>query len=116
MIYKPVQQPTEAASAVDLGLGREVVQLEMHGRQYPVDKRRVVLGRSRECDIQVEDPNVSRRHAEIRQEGATYWMVDLDSTNGIEVGGKRQKCVKLENGTKLMLGSTEVIFRREVQS
>jgi pSer/pThr/pTyr-binding forkhead associated (FHA) protein len=74
-----------------------------------------VLGRSRECDIQVEDPNVSRRHAEIRQEGATYWMVDLDSTNGIEVGGRRQKRVKLENGTRLTLGSTEVVFRREVR-
>jgi hypothetical protein len=116
MIYKPVQQPTEAASAEDLGVGREVVELEMNGRRYPVDKRRVVLGRSRECDVQVEDPNVSRRHAEIRQEGATYWMVDLDSTNGIEVGGKRQKRVKLENGMKLMLGSTEVVFRRELQS
>jgi hypothetical protein len=115
MIYRPVQQPTEAASAVELGVGREVVQLEMNGRKYPVDKRRVVLGRSRECDIQVEDPNVSRRHAEIRQEGATYWMVDLDSTNGIEVAGKRQKRVKLENGTKLTLGSTEVVFRREIQ-
>ena len=115
MIYKPVQQPTEAASAVELGVGLEVVELEMNGQKYPVDKRRVVLGRSRECDIQVEDPNVSRRHAEIRQEGATYWMVDLDSTNGIEVGGKRQKRVKLENGTRLTLGSTEVVFRREIQ-
>jgi hypothetical protein len=115
MIYKPRQQPTEAASAVELGVGREVVSLELQGRRHPVEKRRVVLGRSRECDIQVNDPNVSRRHAEIRQEGATYWMVDLDSTNGIEVGGKRQKRVKLENGTRVTLGSTEVVFRREVE-
>jgi hypothetical protein len=115
MIYKPIQQPTEAASAEDLSVGREVVELEMNGRRFPVDKRKIVLGRSRECDIQVEDPNVSRRHAEIRQEGATYWMVDLDSTNGIEVGGRRQKRVKLENGTRLTLGSTEVVFRREVR-
>jgi hypothetical protein len=115
MIYKPVQQPTEAASAVELGVGREVVSLELQGRQFAVDKRRVVLGRSRECDIQVEDPNVSRRHAEIRQEGATYWMVDLDSTNGIEVNGRRQRRVKLENGTRLVLGSTEVVFRRELE-
>jgi pSer/pThr/pTyr-binding forkhead associated (FHA) protein len=114
MIYKPLQQPTEAASAVDLGVGREVVQLEMNGRRFPVDKRKVVLGRSREADIQVEDPNVSRRHAEIRQEGATYWMVDLDSTNGIEVNGRRQKRVKLENGMRLTLGSTDVVFRREL--
>ena len=114
MIYKPVQPPTEAASPAELGVGREVVEIEMNGRRIPVVKRRMVLGRSRECDIQVEDPNVSRRHAEIRQEGATYWMVDLDSTNGIEVRGKRQKRVKLENGAKVTLGSTDLVFRREL--
>jgi hypothetical protein len=114
MIYKPRQQPTEAVSAEELGVGREIVTLELQGETYPIEKRRVVLGRSRECDVQVNDPNVSRRHAELRQEGATYWLVDLDSTNGIELGGKRQKRVKLENGTKVTLGSTELTFRRDV--
>jgi pSer/pThr/pTyr-binding forkhead associated (FHA) protein len=109
-----VQQPTEAASAEELGVGREVVSLELQGRRHPVDKRRVVLGRSRECDIQVNDPNVSRRHAEIRQEGATYWLVDLDSTNGVEVGGKRVKRLKLEDGTRFTIGSTELVFSREI--
>ena len=89
MIYKPVQQPTEAASVEDRPLEREVAVLSWDGQTKRVDKRRVVLGRSRECDIQVEDANVSRRHAELRQEGATYWIVDLDSTNGIEVNGRR---------------------------
>jgi hypothetical protein len=115
MIYKPRQQPTQAASAVELGVGREVVTLELEGKAHPIEKRRVVLGRSRECDVQVNDPNVSRRHAELRQEGSTYWLVDLDSTNGLEVRGKRQKRVKLENGTKVTLGSTEVVFRREIR-
>src|SRR5439155_24808750 len=91
MIYKPVQQPTEAASLEDLPLQREVAVLSWNGRTKRVEKRRVVLGRSRECDIQVEDANVSRRHAELRQEGTTYWIVDLDSTNGIEVNGRRVK-------------------------
>jgi hypothetical protein len=115
MIYKPRQQPTEAASAVELGVGREVVSLEFGGTSHPIEKQRVVLGRSRECDLQVNDPNVSRRHAELRQEGTTYWLVDLDSTNGIELGGKRQKRVKLENGTRVTLGSTELVFRREIE-
>ncbi len=114
MIYKPRAQPTEAVSPEELGVDREDVTLELQGRSYPVDKRRVVLGRSRDCDVQVNDPNVSRRHAELRQEGATYWLVDLDSTNGIEVGGRRQKRVKLESGTTVTLGSTEVTFRREL--
>ena len=37
----------------------------------------------------VDDPNVSRRHAEIRREDGAYWIVDLGSTNGTKVNGKR---------------------------
>ena len=114
MIYKPkVQQPTEAASVEELGLDREVAVLSWDGETRRVDKRRVLLGRSRECDIQVEDPNVSRRHAELRQEGATYWVVDLDSTNGIEVNGRRVKRAKLEPGDTFTVGSTELTFTTE---
>jgi hypothetical protein len=113
MIYKPVQQPTEAASLEDLEVEREIAVLSWDGQTKRVDKRRVVLGRSRECDIQVEDANVSRRHAELRQEGATYWIVDLDSTNGIEVNGRQVKRAKLESGDMFTVGATEVTFTTE---
>ena len=113
MIYKPVAQDTEAASPEELGLEREVAVLSWNGQRMRVDKRRVVLGRSRECDIQVEDANVSRRHAELRQEGTSFWIVDLDSTNGLEVNGKRVKRAKLEPGDSFTVGSTEVTFSTE---
>jgi hypothetical protein len=113
MIYKPIQQPTQAVAPEDLGVEREVAILSWDGQTRRVDTRRVVLGRSRECDIQVEDANVSRRHAELRQEGATYWVVDLDSTNGIEVNGKRVKRAKLEPGDTFTVGSTELRFTTE---
>jgi pSer/pThr/pTyr-binding forkhead associated (FHA) protein len=80
-----------------------------------VKQRRVVIGRSRDCDIQLADTNVSRRHAELRQEGATYWLIDLDSTNGVEVRGKRVKRLKLEDGTRFTIGSTEITFTRETR-
>ena len=83
------------------------------GQTKRVDKRRILLGRSRECDIQVEDPNVSRRHAELRQEGASYWIVDLESTNGIEVNGRRVKRAKLDSGDSFTVGSTEITFTTE---
>ena len=113
MIYRPRQQPTEAASARDLGVMRDVASLSWNGQRRTVDKRRLVIGRSRECDVQLADANVSRRHAELRQEGASYWIVDLDSTNGLEVNGRRLKRSKLEDGDRLTLGSTELTFRRE---
>jgi Protein of unknown function (DUF3662)/FHA domain len=115
MIYKPIPpQTTEAASPVELGVQREIAVLTWGGERREIDKRRVILGRSKDADVQVNDPNVSRRHAELRQEGATYWLIDLDSTNGIEVQGKRVKRLKLEDGTRFVLGSTEIAFTREL--
>jgi len=73
-----------------------------------------VLGRSKDSDIQIEDANVSRRHAELRQEGTAYWIVDLDSTNGIEINGRRVKRAKLDNGDTITLGSTDIVFDREL--
>jgi len=117
MVYKPgaVPQATEAASPVDLGIQREIGVLTLNAERHEITKRRVVIGRSKDADVQVTDPNVSRRHAELRQEGATYWLIDLDSTNGVEVRGKRVKRVKLEDGTRFTVGSTEIAFSRELQ-
>ncbi len=114
MIYRPRGAETEAASPEALGLEREIAALTWNGRRRELDQRRLLIGRSKECDIQLDDANVSRRHAELRQEGASYWIIDLDSTNGIEVNGRRLKRAKLEDGDRMTLGSTELVFRREV--
>jgi hypothetical protein len=115
MIYKPkaVPEPTQAVTPEELGVDEELVTLSWNGSSHEVKQRRVVIGRSRDCDIQLADANVSRRHAELRQEGASYWIVDLGSTNGIEVNGKRVKRAKLRSGDTITLGSTEVTFARE---
>jgi hypothetical protein len=114
MVYKPkTPVPTEAVSPAELGLDQEVVALVFDGTRREVKQRRVVIGRSRDCDIQLSDANVSRRHAEVRQEGASYWIVDLGSTNGMEVNGKRVKRAKLRDGDTITLGSTEITFERE---
>jgi pSer/pThr/pTyr-binding forkhead associated (FHA) protein len=114
MIYKAkTPPPTEAVSPEELGVERELVTLTFDGTRHEVKQRRIVLGRSRDCDVQLADTNVSRRHAELRQEGASYWIVDLGSTNGIEVNGKRVKRAKLTDGDTITLGSTDVVFSRE---
>ena len=114
MIYKAKPpQPTEAASAAELGLERERFTLTLNGKSYVLEDRRAVLGRSKECDIQVPDPNVSRRHAELREEGGSWWLVDLDSTNGTELNGKRVQRAKLADGDRIGLGELELVFARE---
>ena len=114
MIYKPRVPETEAAPEPAPSPEREVVTLVVDGAPYEVAKRRVTIGRSRECDIRLADPNASRKHAELRQDGATYWIVDLDSTNGVEVNGTRTKRAKLEPGDTVTIGATRLEFRREL--
>ncbi len=119
MIYAPaapLPQPTEPASPVELGVvEREVAVVRWEGKRRELDKPRLVIGRSKDADVQVNDPNVSRRHAELREEGGAYWLVDLDSTNGVEVRGKRVKRVELEDGARFTIGSTELAFSRELE-
>jgi hypothetical protein len=115
MVYKPKQPDTQAVTPEELGLERELVTLSWDSKQHEIEKRRVVIGRSKDCDIQVADPNVSRRHAEIRQEGSAYWVVDLDSTNGTEVNGRRLKRAKLRSGDTITVGSTQLVFQRETR-
>jgi hypothetical protein len=117
MIYKPktALEPTQAVSPEELGVEQELVTLSWNGSSHEVKQRRVVIGRSRDCDIQLADANVSRRHAELRQEGTSYWIVDLGSTNGLEVNGKRVKRAKLRSGDTITVGSTELTFVREAE-
>ena len=113
MIYKTRTQPTEAASLVELGVEREVAVLSWSGERHLLEQQRSVLGRSRDADVRIEDPNVSRRHAEIVQEGSTYWLVDLGSTNGTEVDGRRVQRVRLDDGSHFTIGETTVTFSTE---
>jgi hypothetical protein len=117
MIYKPpaAGPETQAATPEELGIAPEIVSLGVDGKPYEITKRRIVIGRSKECDVQLADPNVSRQHAEVRQEGTAYWLIDLDSTNGVEVNGKRMKRAKLEDGDKITVGSSELVFSRALR-
>jgi Protein of unknown function (DUF3662)/FHA domain len=115
-IYRAEPSETEAVSAEELGLEPEPEQepatVTVDGAQHRLEKPVMVIGRSKDTDIRVSDPNISRRHAEIRQEGSNFWIVDLDSTNGISVNGRAQKRAKLDDEDRITLGSTELVFRR----
>jgi hypothetical protein len=114
MIYKAAAPAVPDAPAPEPQ--RELISLTVAGRKHEVTSPKVVLGRSREADIRVADVNVSRRHAELRQEGAGYWIVDLDSTNGVEVNGKRIDRARLRDGDRITIGATEVVFGQSLPS
>jgi FhaA, N-terminal domain/FHA domain len=113
MIYAPDAEQGEDDARDEPGGARHLAVLSWDGQSRRIDAERAVLGRSRDCDVQIDDANVSRRHAELRREGSVYWVVDLDSTNGVEVNGKRVKRVKLEPGDTFVVGSTAVTFSTE---
>lgn len=71
------------------------------------------LGRGPEADVRLHDTGVSRLHAEIRVEGAEVVLVDLRSTNGTTVNGRRVATSPLADGDRLGLGSTALVFRRD---
>jgi hypothetical protein len=112
MVYGPGRPMPEPEPEPEPEPPREVVTLSVNGREMPVLAERMVLGRSRECDVRIEDANVSRRHAELRREEDDYWIVDLGSTNGTELNGKRVQRARLSDGDRITLGSTEVRFAR----
>ena len=105
---------TEAVSPGDaerLGLAHEArAALRLGSRRHDLADDKLVIGRSRECDITLDDPNVSRRHAEIRRENGAFWIVDLKSTNGIEVNGERVERARLNHSDTILIGKTELTF------
>jgi len=104
-----VLSPEQARAA---GLVREQVTLYVSGQPFRVTQKVTTMGRSRDCDIVVPDPNVSRVHAEVRHEGLEYVLVDLGSTNGVEVNGRRVLRHNLRDGDRVSLGGAEVVVER----
>ena len=74
---------------------------------------RLLIGRSRDCDITIDDPNVSRRHAELRNEDGRWLVTDLGSTNGVKLNGRRVEEAALEPGDELTLGLARLRFELE---
>jgi len=80
------------------------------GQIFPVSQPRVVLGRGVNCDIQLQDSEISRRHAmlEIKSDVAT--VIDLGSTNGTFVDGVRIHQKSIAAHEEFSLGTTTLMF------
>jgi hypothetical protein len=86
--------------------------LEIEGQRYSLNAPSIVLGRSSEADILIDDTGVSRKHLEIRTEGGSATAVDLGSTNGSFVNGQRIHGQEdLTDGTVITMGRTRITFR-----
>jgi hypothetical protein len=109
MVYSPDRAARPLAPAVD----RSQALLVAEGRRNVLSGERVMVGRSRECDVVVSDPNVSRRHIELRRGERGWAAVDLGSTNGMKVNGRRVGHAELEPGDRITIGLTDLTFELE---
>jgi hypothetical protein len=83
------------------------------GRRIVLSGGRFVIGRSRDADLTLDDPNVSRRHAELRREDGSWVVADLASTNGVKVNGRRVAEHRLTPGDEITLGLETLHFEVE---
>jgi len=89
--------------------------LDIDGHPYPLVAATTVLGRGDDADVVLDDPGISRRHAEIRVTTDGPHLVatlhDLGSTNGTFVDGERARVLHLADGSAITLGRTRAVYR-----
>ncbi|MDX3862513.1 DUF3662 and FHA domain-containing protein [Streptomyces europaeiscabiei] len=101
------QRPPAAPTAG----GRMRFWIEVNGTRHQISRPTLVLGRSTEADVRIDDPGVSRRHCEIRT-GTPSTIQDLGSTNGIVVDGQHTTRATLRDGSRIVVGSSTIIYRQ----
>ncbi|MFB7025403.1 MULTISPECIES: FhaA domain-containing protein [unclassified Streptomyces] len=94
------------------GAGTQVRRwIEINGTRHQISRPTLVLGRSTDADVRIDDPGVSRRHCEIRT-GTPPTIQDLGSTNGIVVDGQHTTRATLRDGSRIVVGSTTIVYRQ----
>lgn len=86
--------------------------VEINGARHMLTRPMTSMGRGTDVDLRVDDPSVSRRHAEIRI-GTPSYVSDLGSTNGIVVDNQHVTQAPLRDGSVIHLGTTTIVFRQQ---
>ncbi|MYW68913.1 DUF3662 domain-containing protein [Streptomyces sp. SID8379] len=111
---RPAQAPAAqrpAANAGPMPGARVRHWIEINGTRHQISRPTLVLGRSTEADVRIDDPGVSRRHCEIRT-GTPSTIQDLGSTNGIVVDGQHTTRATLRDGSRIVVGQTTIVYRQ----
>ena len=102
-----------AGRASETAISRAPLVLEVNGTRHPLQPPGLVIGRGSDADLRINDPGISRRHAQIRVTAAEAQVkidiVDLGSTNGIVVNGQRVEQAALHEGSRIEIGSTRML-------
>jgi DNA-binding winged helix-turn-helix (wHTH) protein len=81
------------------------------GERFLLQRPSTIIGRAEDCDIRLQDPLASRRHAEVRRESWRYILVDLGSRNGTRVNGQPVTAPQpLQHGDTILVASVPLRF------
>ena len=84
--------------------------VEERGRSRTLGPEPFVIGRDPRSDLVLDDPRVSRHHAEIRPRLGRHTLIDLGSLNGTRVNGRRVSEAALADGDRIEIGHDAVLF------
>ncbi len=80
------------------------------GTEFQLEGTRMIVGRSTEAEIQLDDSSVSKEHAAFELDAKGYGVRDLASTNGVLVNGTKILSAALEHGDRIRLGECELQY------
>lgn len=109
----PVLKPgkRETGNLKEVPFGQLIITYGDHaGREYRLSSKRVLIGRTDQCDITINDSSVSRKHASVESKNGRFVLQDLKSTNGTFVNGKFIDVYVLNHGDKIRIGRTVFQF------
>ena len=103
------------AQAAVAATRRTNVTIEVNGQTHAVPIDGLVIGRGTDVGLKIEDPGISRRHAEftVHRNGGdtTVTVVDLGSTNGVVLNGHKVQTGVVVDGSEVRLGNTVLVVR-----
>ena len=123
MTSRPPEDDSSSTGAISFDIANrlgfatgaaELVVFDEDGRErerIALTRAPIVIGRQSNNDVVLSDPNVSRRHAELRRNDEGWTLVDLGSTNGTTVNGHAGAEHRLSDGDKLGFGTSELVFK-----
>ncbi len=111
LLTGPATSPQPAAPQVPEPALTTNARLVINDTGFPLTASVVTIGRGSDAGIRIDDPGISRHHAEIRHSESGFSIIDLASTNGTLVAGERIGERALTDGAEIRMGSTLMVFR-----
>jgi pSer/pThr/pTyr-binding forkhead associated (FHA) protein len=88
--------------------------------RHPLQPPGLIIGRGTDADLRINDPGISRRHAQVRVSprgsALDLEIVDLGSTNGIVVDGRRVQRAPIGEGSRIEIGNTRMLVHTPAEA